>query len=102
MPALGELLIAASPEKGLLLVDHLISGNNAICLNVNNDTSLQKNMPVQRTNRGIEIPVGDQTIGRVLNALGHPLDGLPMERKANSPYRNIMQLPARNNSFAAA
>ena len=102
MPALGELLVANSPEKGLLLVDHLISGNNAVCLNVNGDTSLQKNMQVQRTNRGIEIPVGDITIGRVLNALGQPLDGLPVDRKPDTPYRNIMQLPPRNNSFAAA
>jgi F-type H+/Na+-transporting ATPase subunit beta len=102
MPVLGELLVANSQAKGLLLVDHLISGNNAVCLNVNNDTSLQKNMTVQRTMRGIEIPVGDITIGRVLNALGQPLDGLPLNRKADTPYRNIMQLPARNNSFAAA
>jgi F-type H+-transporting ATPase subunit beta len=102
MPSAGELLVANSPVQGLLLVNHLISGNIAVCLNVNSDTSLQKNMPVRRTMKGIEIPVGNQIIGRVLSALGQPLDGLPMERKPDSLYRNIMQLPPRNNSFTAA
>jgi F-type H+-transporting ATPase subunit beta len=102
MPEIGELLIANSTTRGLLLVDHLLSGNIAVCLNVNNDTSLQKNMAAQRTLRGIEIPVGDQTIGRILNALGKPLDGLPLERKPDSKYRNIMKLPPRTNSFKAA
>src|SRR5437868_5599053 len=78
-PAIGELLIAQSPHQGLLLVNQLLSGNIAVCLNVNNDETLCKNMAVQRTMKGIEIPVGDITIGRVLNALGQPLDGLPMK-----------------------
>src|SRR5262245_4423986 len=102
LPAVGELLIAESPMKGLLLVDHLLPGNVAVCLNVNNDTGLQKNMADQRTLKGIEIPVGNQTIGRILNALGKPLDGQPMERNAETKMRNIMQLPPRNNSFKAA
>src|ERR1700710_1866808 len=80
MPAIGELLVAASPTKGLLLVDHLMPGNLAVCLNVMNDTGLQKNMSAQRTLKGIEIPVGNQTVGRILNALGKPLDGQPFER----------------------
>src|SRR5665647_2670165 len=84
VPSIGELLIAASPQKGLLLVDHLTPGNIAVCLNINSDVSLQKNMSAERTRKGIEIPVGQQTIGRILNALGKPLDGLPMEITAES------------------
>src|SRR3982751_66592 len=76
-PMIGELLVAHSPSKGLLLVDHLNPGNIAVCLNVTGDETLQKNMPAERTGKGIEIPVGDITIGRVLDALGRPLDGEP-------------------------
>lgn len=98
-PAIGEVLIAQSPQKGLLLVDHLTEGNTAVCLNVTGDVFLQKNMAVERTGKGIEIPVGDITIGRVLNALGRPLDGLEMKITPDTKMREIMMVPGRNSSF---
>jgi F-type H+-transporting ATPase subunit beta len=101
-PAIGELLVAQSPEKGLLLVDHLAPGKMAVCLNVTGDESLQKNMAAARTNRGIEIPVGSITIGRVLNALGHPLDGQPFEVKPGTKMRDILKPPSGSTSFKAA
>ena len=101
-PAIGELLIARSPRRGLLLVNNLAAGNIAICLNVNNDDTLMKNMPAQRTNKGIEIPVGDITIGRVLNALGQPLDGLPIELDKNTPFKDVLKTPGRSSSFKSA
>lgn len=102
VPAIGELLLAESPLRGLLLVDHLLPGNVAVCLNINSDVSLQKNMRAERTNKGIEIPVGQVTVGRVLNALGQPLDGLPLERTAQTQYKDILKLPPHNTSFKAA
>jgi F-type H+-transporting ATPase subunit beta len=101
-PAIGELLLAESPLRGLLLVDHLLPGNIAVCLNINSDESLQKNMRAERTNKGIEIPVGQPTIGRVLNALGQPLDGLPLEITAETKFKDILKLPPHNTSFKAA
>jgi F-type H+-transporting ATPase subunit beta len=101
-PRIGELLIAQSPNKGLLLVDHLMPGGIAVCLNVNNDVGLQKNMPAQRTMKGIEIPVGQPTVGRVLNALGHPLDGLPFDITPETKFKDILQLPKASTSFKAA
>jgi F-type H+-transporting ATPase subunit beta len=98
-PAIGELLIAQSPERGLLLVDHLISGKIAVCLNVINDETLRKNMPAERTGHGIEIPVGDITIGRVLNALGRPLDGLPLNLPKDTKMRDVIRPPAASTSF---
>ncbi|HET7529067.1 MAG TPA: F0F1 ATP synthase subunit beta [Candidatus Saccharimonadales bacterium] len=101
-PGIGEVLIAQSPQKGLLLVDHLTEGNTAVCLNVTGDVFLQKNMAVERTGKGIEIPVGDITIGRVLNALGRPLDGLEMNITPDTKMREIMMVPGRNSSFKSA
>jgi F-type H+-transporting ATPase subunit beta len=101
-PAIGELLIAQSPQKGLLLVDHLLPGNIAVSLNVTGDESLQKNMHVQRTNKGIEIPVGEITIGRVLNALGQPLDGLPLKVTADTKYRDVIKTPTKSSSFKSS
>jgi F-type H+/Na+-transporting ATPase subunit beta len=101
-PQIGELLVAQSPEKGLLLVDHLLTGNVAVCLNINADETLQKSMPVQRTNKGIEIPVGDITIGRVLNALGHPLDGKPFDIPQGTKYKDVLRPPAASTSFKSS
>jgi F-type H+-transporting ATPase subunit beta len=98
-PSIGELLIARSPDRGLLLVDHLTTGNVAVCLNVTGDETLQKNMPAERTNKGIEIPVGDITIGRVLNALGQPLDGQPFDIKPDAKMRDVLRPPAAHSSF---
>jgi F-type H+-transporting ATPase subunit beta len=101
-PPIGELLVARSPRRGLLLVNNLAEGNVAVCLNVNNDDTLMKNMPAQRTNKGIEIPVGDITIGRVLNALGQPLDGLPLELDKSTPFKDVLKTPGRSGSFKSA
>lgn len=98
-PAIGELVMAGSRKPVPLLVSYLIPGNVAVCLNVLGDMSLQKNTQAQTTGRGIEIPVGPKIIGRVFNALGQPLDGLPVDRAKDTPYRDILALPSHTNSF---
>src|SRR5438132_9256874 len=54
-------------------------------------TEIKEGDPVKRTGRIISVPVGDEMLGRVVNALGQPLDGkgpittkqfLPIERLA--------------------
>ncbi len=98
---IGELVVVNSKNKGLLLVDSLITGNIAICLNIQTDRSIEKNMSVTITGQGIEIPVGKATIGRIFDALGRPLDGKPPV-DANTPRRNILKLPPRSTTFTAA
>lgn len=100
-PDSGEILLANSPRRGALLVDHLADNNVAVCLNVLGDKSLAKNMTAERSGRGIEIPVGSATIGRVFDALGQPLDGQPLATD-KLKTKNIMQLPPHSTSFKAA
>jgi F-type H+/Na+-transporting ATPase subunit alpha len=38
-------------------------------------TQLQEGDAVRRTGRVLDIPVGEEYLGRVVNALGHPIDG---------------------------
>src|SRR5918999_3359486 len=38
-------------------------------------TEIKEGDPVKRTNRIISVPVGEELIGRVVNALGQPIDG---------------------------
>ncbi len=41
------------------------------------DTGIKEGDPVKRTGRIAEVPVGDAVIGRVVDAIGNPLDGKP-------------------------
>src|SRR5258706_2335704 len=46
--------------------------------------------PVKRTGRIISVPVGDELLGRVVNALGQPLDGKgPIVSKQFSPIERL-------------
>ena len=76
-PGLGELVLVKNDHDTKLLVDHLEPGGVAFCLNVRSDRRIHKGMEVHTTGKGIEIPVGDITIGRIFDALGDPLDGQP-------------------------
>lgn len=39
------------------------------------DTGIKEGDPVKRTGRIAEVPIGEALVGRVVNAIGHPLDG---------------------------
>jgi F-type H+-transporting ATPase subunit beta len=101
-PDIGELLIAHNASRSPLLVNHIEAGNLAICLDVYGERSLQKNMPAERTGQGINIAVGEVTIGRIFGALGQPLDGLPAPTGKDLKYKNIVQPPIQSTSFKAA
>ena len=76
MPAIGELLIVQNKLKSPLLVDNLLDENTAICINIRSNKDIEKKMLVERTGKGIEVPVGPETIGRILSPLGEAVDGL--------------------------
>jgi F-type H+-transporting ATPase subunit beta len=101
-PNIGELLVVDNGHKTKLLVDHLEAGGIAMCLNIRSDRRIQRGMTVQRTNKGIEIPVGDVTIGRILDAIGDPLDGLPPIEGDDVVYKDILALPGRSTNFEVA
>jgi F-type H+/Na+-transporting ATPase subunit beta len=101
-PDINELIVVENENGTELLVDHLEPGGVAFCLNVRSDKSVQKGMNTQRTGRGIQIPIGEATIGRILNALGDPLDGLPALTDEEAPRKEIFTLPPRSTNFTVA
>ncbi len=46
---------------------------------------------VKRTGRIVDVPVGEALLGRVVNALGHPIDGLG---EIESPHRRKIEIKA--------
>jgi F-type H+/Na+-transporting ATPase subunit beta len=98
-PRVGEVLIVENGHKTPLLVDHLEPNGIAMCLNVRSDRRVQKGMQTTRTGNGIQIPLGEVTIGRILDALGDPLDGLGPVGDENTPRKDILKLPPRSTEF---
>ncbi len=98
-PSVGELLLIDNGHDTKVLVDHLEPGGIAMCLNIRSDRRIQRGMSVKRTNRGIEIPVGEPTIGRILDAVGEPLDGQEPIQGEDVVFKDILQLPGRSNDF---
>jgi F-type H+/Na+-transporting ATPase subunit alpha len=44
---------------------------------------------VRCTKRILEVPVGDELLGRVVNALGEPIDGKPLKTKQKAPVEKV-------------
>ncbi len=54
------------------------------------DVYIKEGDRVKRTDRIVEVPVGEELLGRVVNPLGQPLDGLgPIEAKQYLPIERI-------------
>lgn len=98
-PSVNELVVVNNGQETELLVDHLEPGGIAFCLNIRSDLRIMKGMGVDRTHKGIEIPVGDVTIGRILNALGDPLDGQARIEGEDIKRKDILKLPPRSTNF---
>ncbi len=68
----GELVEFHSGTKGMVL--NLETNNVGIAI-LGDDTSIKEGTSVKRTEKIVEVPVGDALLGRVVNAIGEPIDG---------------------------
>src|SRR5262245_36753569 len=80
----GELLEFPGGVFGLVLN---LEADNVGAVLLGADTQIKEGDPVTRTKRIAQVPVGDALVGRVVNALGQPVDDKgPIETKE---FRNI-------------
>jgi F-type H+-transporting ATPase subunit beta len=77
MPMLNEMIYVDNEQKTPLLVYSLEHGDMAVCLNIAGDRSIKKGVSVTASGHSLEIPVGEEMVGRVWDALGRPIDGKP-------------------------
>lgn len=68
----GEMVEFSSGVKGMAL--NLESDNVGVVL-FGSDTAIKEGDTVKRTGNIVDVPVGKATLGRVLDALGNPIDG---------------------------
>ncbi len=68
----GELLEFPGNVYGMALN---LEEDNVGCVLLGSDENIKEGDIVKRTQRIVEVPVGDALLGRVVNALGQPIDG---------------------------
>lgn len=68
----GELIEFPGDVYGMALN---LEEDNVGCVLLGSDRDIKEGDTVKRTERIVEVPVGDVMIGRVVNALGQPIDG---------------------------
>ena len=68
----GEIIVFENGVKGMV---QDIRENEIGCILFGKDTGIKEGTKVTRTKKRAGIPVGDGFIGRVINALGEPIDG---------------------------
>ena len=84
---LGELLEFPHGVYGMVMN---LEEENVGCVLLGNDTEIKEGDLVKRTKRVVEVPTGDALLGRVVNALGLPLDGLgDIKTKTSRPVERI-------------
>ncbi len=80
----GELVEFDHGIKGMVL--NLESNNVGVAV-LGDDSQIKEGSTVKRTEKIVQVPVGDALLGRVVNSIGEPIDGQG-EIKATE-YRNI-------------
>ena len=89
-PNLYELIETSAYDgrRIFLEVAEHLPGNVARCIALSSTINLAYQSPAENTGRMIEIPVGPEVFGRILNVVGEPMDGLgPIVASETLPIR---------------
>jgi F-type H+-transporting ATPase subunit beta len=87
------LEIADNNGRGRIVLETQQNLGNGVVRTISMHTTegLQRGVEVQNTGRPIQVPVGKETLGRMFNVVGDPIDGMPQIENAN--YSSIHRLP---------
>ena len=83
----GELLTFPGDLAGMVLN---LEEDNIGAVILGFDSGVKEGDEVKRTGRIMDVPVGPELVGRVVDALGHPIDGKgPINSKLKGPIESI-------------
>lgn len=76
LPRIREALsVTVRGEERIMEVARHIGGDRVRCILLGASENLSRGMTVTAEGRGISVPVGERTLGRMFNVLGEPIDG---------------------------
>merc|ERR1719225_1137917 len=92
-PILNALEVQGTDHRLVLEVAQHLGGNNVRTIALDSTEGLVRGQPVRDTQNPIKVPVGPETLGRIINVIGEPIDErgpvettkfLPIHREAPS------------------
>ncbi len=94
----NALMVQREHEEPLILEIQEHVGTNVVrAIAMGSTAGLRRGLPVIDLDTSIQVPVGRQTLGRLFNVLGKPIDGLgeiiPEKNDAHSPQTARYQRP---------
>ena len=76
LPHIQDALVVDNQGKRCVMeVAQHIGGNEVRCVMLSASEGLHRDMEVEATGKGIQVPVGEKTLGRLFNVLGDTIDG---------------------------
>ncbi len=91
LPKIREALaVTVDGRRRVMEVAQHIGGGRVRCIMLAESEGLARGMEVSAYGQGIQVPVGERTLGRMFNVLGEPIDGgepLPREAERWSIHR---------------
>ena len=78
LPSINKALFLNAGSRSLVLeVAHHLNPTTVRTIAMTHTEGLSRGLKVERSGNPIMVPVGPQTLGRLFNCLGEPLDDLP-------------------------
>src|SRR5438046_2634522 len=80
LPEIYNALTIDAENKGVRLrlvgeVQQHLGGNRVRCVALGSTDGLMRGLEALDTGKSVQVPVGKETLGRVFNLLGEPIDG---------------------------
>jgi F-type H+-transporting ATPase subunit beta len=80
-------LLTVEGYPHILLEVNFFRADSAVCINLTNSPELRCGQVIYRTKQKVTVPVGQETLGRVFDPLGTPIDEGPNVIKNRRPIR---------------
>lgn len=89
---LNALEIKVNKDKKIVLEVSAILGDDVVrCISMSPTEGLKRGLEVTDTGSPIKVPVGKETLGRIFNVLGEPVDEKPLSK-------NVLRMPIHRTS----
>ncbi len=103
-PKVYEALKINDGSDGSLMleVQQQLGGGVVRCIAMGSSDGLKRGLEVESTGNPITVPVGEETLGRIMNVLGHPIDecGPIGEQVSYEIHRDAPSYEEQSNSTA--
>lgn len=99
-PGLREVMIVKGHPELLIEIQSYDDNGDAIAINMTSSPLIKRGTELESTGFTVSVPTGEQTLGRLFNALGQPQDG-KAAFGPDAPRRSVHKVGGNQEVFGA-